>query len=85
MEPIDEKAPEKRLGMVLGGQGEHDEADDVVVCGDHPQPGDDRGPIDHLRDQGIGEGLQHRGDELLLGPMRPQGEDIGDVFGSDLD
>ena len=60
VEPIDEEPPEVGVRVVSGGQGQHDEPDEDIVCDDTAHPGHEGSTVDFLWEQRIGERLRHR-------------------------
>jgi hypothetical protein len=66
VEPVDQKTPQVRLGVVLGDLGDHHEPDPLPVGLDPSHPWHYRPPVDHLGEEGVCVGIGHRCDELLL-------------------
>jgi len=64
--PIDEQSPQVRLRVALAGDREHDEAGELTVGLDRPQPRHEWRAVDHRRKQRVGERVDHRRHEILL-------------------
>jgi len=64
--PIDEQSPQVRLRVALAGDRQHDEAGELTIGLDRPQPGREWRAVDHRREQRIGEGVDHRRHEIFL-------------------
>ena len=83
--PVDEEAPQERLGVMGGDLGEHHETHALAVGDDASHPRHHGCAIDHLGEQRVAERQRHGRDEALLRVVGGESAPEVRVFWRDLD